>query len=105
MGNFTKGKGEFCQVFGSGEISRLQTPVWGEALRDSGTSLSFDLLPPKRLFPGQGERTAGQVPDGLFCHTLRNVIDRGSEKAIYSNLWGNDWGIMAAREKRVVLMQ
>lgn len=28
-----------------------------------------------RLFPGQGETTVGQVPDGLFCHTLPNAID------------------------------
>lgn len=42
----------------------------------------------------------GQVPDGLLCHTLRNVIDGGTEKAIYSTLWGIDWGIMTAKKER-----
>ena len=48
-------------------------------MRDSSASLSCDLLPPACLLPGRGETTAGQVPDGLFCHTLRNAIDCGSE--------------------------
>lgn len=65
-------------------------------------SVSCDLLPPTDLFSGQGETTVGQVPDGLFCHTLQNAIDCGLEKAIYFNLWGKDWGIMTAGKKREV---
>lgn len=100
MGNFTKGKGEFCQVFDSSGVSVLQTHLGVGLLRDRGASLSCDLLPGMCLFSGQGETTVGQVPDGLFCHTLRNAIDCGSEKAIYSNLWGKDWGIMTARKEK-----
>lgn len=101
---FHKGKGRICQVLAS-LLWRFcaRDPSPGvRLLKDSSPSLCCDLMPQTCLFPGQGERTEGQLPDGLFCHTLRNAIDCGSEKAIYSNPWGKDWGIMIAREKREV---
>lgn len=102
-GKFHKGKG--ATVAGAWLLRRFcaTAPSLGvRRLRDSRASLSCDLPPPACLLPGQQETTVGQVPDGLFCHTLRNAIDCGSEEAIYCNLWGKDWGIMTARKKREV---
>lgn len=71
----------------------------GRLLRDGSASLSRDLLPPPCLLPAQRGTTVGRAPDGLFCHTLRNAIDCGSEKAIYSNLLGGRLGVKAARRE------
>ena len=102
-GKFHKGKGgTVAGVWLSWRFCATAPSLGVRRLRDSRASLSCDLPPPACLLPGQQERTVGQVPDGLFCHTLRNAIDCGSEKAIYCNLWGKDWGIMTARKKREV---
>lgn len=102
MGNFTKVHRYFCQVSDSWHFGARDQSLGVRLLRDSIPSLSGDLMPQTCLFPGQGGTTVGRVPDGLFCHTLRNAIDCGSEKAIYSNLWGKDQGIKIARKKREV---
>lgn len=85
-------RGIFCQVFDSLVVFLCH---WVRLLRDGSASLSRDLLPPPCLLPAQGGTTVGRAPDGLFCHTLRNAIDCSSEKAIYSNLWGERLGVKA----------